>query len=75
MKPSARELLDRMKNATGPAGVLDIPAGQLAARVERVLALHTKGKIPHRGKGDWCLDCDCGWPCPTVRILDGEEDK
>jgi hypothetical protein len=77
MKPTCRELLDWMKNATKlakeldlPGGPVGIPSAQLAARVERVLARHKAGK--HRRV---CRHCFGEWPCPTVRILDGEEDK
>jgi hypothetical protein len=47
-------------------------ARTLAARVERVLALHSRS-----GGGDQpiCFSCDEAWPCWTIRILDGEEDK
>jgi hypothetical protein len=80
MKPTCRELLDWMKNATKlakeldlPGGPVGIPSAQLAARVERVLALHVVH--PDRVYGSYCKSCHAKWPCPTVRILDGEEDK
>jgi hypothetical protein len=60
--PTARELLDVM------AHTIDfLTVGTLAARVERVLALHQ----PDRR--DECNACAEGWPCPTRRILDGLE--
>jgi hypothetical protein len=58
-----------MKNATGPAGVLDIPAGQLAARVERVLAYALKAQRDPMS-GVRLMHADA-----VLRILDGEEDK
>jgi hypothetical protein len=64
MKPTCRELLD--------GGWTNADMELLAARVERVLALHSRS-----GGGDQpiCFSCDEAWPCWTIRILDGEEDK
>ena len=39
----------------------------LASRVEKILALHRASSI------GVCYGCEFDWPCPTVRILNGEE--
>lgn len=77
-EPTARELLNGLKKASSRLGVEE-RADLLAARVERVLALH--GEVEgDDSDGSWavspaCSHCDSRWPCPTVRILNGEEDK
>jgi len=51
--------------------------GLLAARVEKVLALHRRVDAP----SPWCGHCIgddpddrfVDWPCPTVRLLNREE--
>ncbi len=54
----------------------------LAARVEKMLALHRRDQrrqwtdeegCAHRG-GFVCAHCDHAWPCPTRRLLDGEDE-
>lgn len=51
---------------------------ELAARVEKVLSLHVEERevnaagLPMEESGS-CFECGMGWPCPTVRILNGEE--
>jgi hypothetical protein len=60
-KPTAMELCDAL-----PVGVA---ADDLAARVEAVLALHVSS-----GKSlNFCVACLRKYPCPTRRILNGEE--
>ena len=45
-----------------------LDASALAARVERVLALHLPSlDLSH------CIHCGRSWPCPTVRALNGEQ--
>ena len=75
--PTARELLDDLCSGK-ECGCVE---SQLAARVEAVLALHTKGKrrewtdedgCPRRG-GFVCSCCREAWPCPTVRLLNEEK--
>jgi hypothetical protein len=61
MKPTARELLD-----IGAQHGDSVPS-ELASRVEKVLALHREDV------GNRCMACGYSWPCPTVRILNGEE--
>lgn len=63
-KPTCRELLDQQQRWWGTP--------ELAFRVERVLALHKECKGEF---GSACLapGCDNDWPCPTVRLLNGEE--
>jgi len=66
--PSARELLDWMANARGPAGVLDLPARDLASRVEVVLALPR----PEPGGHPIAI---AGWNAcyaDVLRLLNGE---
>jgi hypothetical protein len=71
--PTARELLDEIN-----AGLVMHPGRQataeLAARVEKVLALHspTLAGLPPSAIPR-CADCKQEWPCSTVRILNGEE--
>ena len=68
-EPTARELLD----------TIDSNAAKyvLASRVEAVLALHYVW--PSEGPDKACAHCmnvyghRIKWPCPTVRILDGEK--
>ena len=64
-KPTARKLLDRMSNAEGLAGVLDIPARDLAARVEKVLA--------ECKPGFQADDTPEELAARVVRLLNGEE--
>lgn len=33
-----------------------------------LLALHERQL--GGGAGPYCLECECGWPCPTVRLID-----
>jgi hypothetical protein len=40
----------------------------LQAQIERVRELHFKSR-----DGDWCENCCFGWPCKTIRALDGQE--
>jgi hypothetical protein len=44
----------------------------LAARVEKVLALHERQGMM-TAYSVRCINCGEDWPCPTVRLLDGEE--
>ena len=77
--PSARELLEvqRMDAHAQPKAVNERVA-LLASRVEKVLALHQPFKLTgHYEMGQFCGHCSgetrAPWPCPTVRILNGEE--
>lgn len=63
IRPGIRELLD----TTAVPG--DEPWGELADRVERVLALH----VSSGGSLNYCKECTRPYPCPTVRALEGEE--
>lgn len=60
---TARELLD----TTAVPG--DEPWDELADRVEKVLALHSRGPGYDECGADGCRN---SWPCPTVRALNGE---
>ena len=71
--PTARELLETLGD--GDAPYIEDASKILCDRVEKVLALHVEwAPLPtdtpqvHR-----CVECAHGWPCPTVRILNGEE--
>lgn len=73
---TARELLDRIGahegflKSTEWITEQDSLVFHLASRVERVLALHSRSA----GEDVYCQGCvDQFWPCPTVRILNGEE--
>jgi hypothetical protein len=48
---------------------------ELAARVEKVLAMHREqdGECKHCSSFDYEGLSGCAWPCPTVRALNGEE--
>lgn len=71
--PTARETLDGVTEAYPGEGLLPAFAQILAARVEAVLALHkTDGSGREELEGE-CEACGEEWPCPTVRILDGEQ--
>lgn len=64
-KPTAMELTEQAQIRC--LGVAD-PIFMLAARVEAVLALHDC-------MDDYadCVACRQPWPCPTVRVLNGEK--
>lgn len=77
-KPTARELVDWITNDATEVGWDRI----LAARVEKVLALHTQvsnsispGRTPSPYPRPYlrCGECQHKWPCPTVRLLNGED--
>ena len=63
-KPTARKLLGLWERGE------DIQT-ELVTRVEKVLALHRHA--PEMQWGNVCCHCFKDWPCPTVRILNGEE--
>ena len=77
-KPTCRELIVSVRHAFDRESVVAGQEVDLAARVERVLALHRPIKQKHGGP-DYCAACILPypkielWPCPTVRLLDGEE--
>jgi hypothetical protein len=78
-KPSARELLDRNVSAAYVQQAAESMQA-LASRVEKALALHRPSVNVDRPTGlHWCVGCfdedgNCAWwPCPTVRLLNGEE--
>ena len=60
-KPTIRELIERAYERE--SGVV------LAERVEAVLKLHREF-----GRDEIsCEECDCRWPCATIRALNGEQ--
>jgi len=72
-EPTARELLDSNPLALAPFYGWPV----LAARVERVLALHCEVEGDD-SDGSYavtsvCSECGQPWPCPTRRLLNGEE--
>lgn len=69
-EPTARELLKALHKVPSFRAAT-VRADVLAARVEAVLALHARVL----GDPDECSSCGylVDWPCPTVRLLDGEE--
>lgn len=81
-KPTARELTSGILHGvvmrgTEPDGIskdeaLDM-ASDLAARVERVLALHHPSQDRDGKPVGVCADCGWSLPCPTVRLLNGEK--
>lgn len=66
-KPTCRELLESVRHSFDRELVVAGQEVDLAARVERVLAMHDS--IDR----DYCDGCGERWPCPTVRLLDGGE--
>ncbi len=60
---TAKELGDRLLLRCGR---------ELAARVEKVLALHQKQTNLSRQEFCWA-GCAGHWPCKTVRLLNGED--
>ena len=65
--PTARGMLNELYASTDPPD----QARVLAARVEAVIALHRH--TPEMQWGNVCCHCFKEWPCPTVRLLDGEK--
>ena len=59
--------------ACSPAVVLALLAERdaLAAKVERVRALHCGEYVEDEGRNR-CFECGDDWPCPTLRALDEE---
>ncbi len=70
MKPTARELVGAIERGELLSSQGPMPDEMLAARVEKVLALHREGQTFGR---HYCLNCGADWPCPTVRLLNGED--
>jgi hypothetical protein len=75
-RSSARELLADLRAFVAWEGELDA----LAARVEKVLALHSPGPFYDAERSDGesvtkrlCRQCSVNFPCPTVRLLNGED--
>lgn len=72
MTPTARELLDSIHRYEARCTA----ESALAARVEKVLALHASKADEF---GPVCSECDkqsdygVAWPCPTIRALNGEK--
>jgi hypothetical protein len=68
-KPSARELVAAIWDGSRPGSPME-----LADRVEAVLALHQPvfRKFTCRTSGQVCRQCNRNYPCPTVRLLNGE---
>jgi hypothetical protein len=69
-------LLDTLSDKDGPPYIEDAML-ILAARVEKVLALHKH--VPQLTNSGFCEQCketdnEFNWPCPTVRILNGESE-
>ena len=63
-KPTAKELIESIEQGyVAPTHGYDV----LAARVEKVLALHVQGIVRKE-----CRQCGFLWPCSTVKILDGK---
>jgi len=69
-EPTARELLDTLSDKDGPPYIEDATL-ILSARVKKVLALHRREDDIAEAVS-FCADCNSDWPCPTVRILNGE---
>lgn len=71
MKPTCRELLDRCYQEAGE-GPVQQSGALLAARVERVLALHQK--VYDMGDDRYFCEADeSDWPCLTMQLLDVEK--
>lgn len=71
--PTCRELLDEIRDERERTAN-PVEALTLADRVERVLVLHEQAPyLVHPPTDPRCNHCWNPWPCPTVRLLDGEE--
>lgn len=70
--PTAREVLDEINDTEEGCCC---HAVELAARVEKVLALHEEERTWEGGHKDIfiCTHCRKNWPCPTLRLLNGED--
>ncbi len=77
MSPTAKDCIDNIRIQRGERTMSS--ALNLAARVEKVLELHVPGGIPEliSPGPQYCKVCGTAlptkWPCPTVRLLNGEE--
>jgi hypothetical protein len=79
---NAREAKRRIIDGQSPMRIpansadADVVLSELAARVEAVLALHVSegwnAVAGAHAKVGRCLGCNEPWPCPTVRLLNGE---
>lgn len=71
VKQTANELLDAVRKIEGYR--VHSVTHDLAARVEKVLALHVEERTYEGGPADIfvCEHCRKNWPCPTIRLLDG----
>ena len=43
-------------------------------RLQRIADWHSRETGPGGMVGDFCVECDCQWPCDTRRIADGQRD-
>lgn len=80
MKPTCRELLDDLWADADEVVKRHLSDQQklhqaylLATRVERVLELHGPPSPSEAKHADSCSACGELWPCPTKRLLEGEE--
>lgn len=68
-EPTASDSIGNIRVQRGERTICAAP--DLAARVEKVLALHEGRGFD--GVRYYCKACHYESPCPTVRILNGEE--
>ena len=68
-------LLDRLAHMTEARDNARAEVERLAAKVERVRALHQREVIAvHEfGPEAWCPTCELHYPCPTACAIDGAE--
>jgi len=43
-----------------------------ASRIDAALALHHESQTDAVPPDTICFECDCLWPCPTVKALEGK---
>jgi hypothetical protein len=60
------------EKADAVLAVLERRGDDDAARVRRVRAVHRRIEPPDINAG-FCTGCDFGWPCTTIRALDGDD--
>jgi hypothetical protein len=67
-RDEARAENERLRAATRYRNTHDVRA----SRIDAALALHHESQTDAVPPDTICFECDCLWPCPTVKALRGE---
>ena len=59
---------ERLRAATRYRNTHDVRA----SRIDAALALHHESQTDAVPPDTICFECDCLWPCPTVKALEGK---